>query len=348
MSQLTNYIQKELGKGFSKELITKKLLQAGYTQQEIAESLKSLKSAEPLLRRKLIDTIHEDAKVVRSKWLFSLIGIILLIGFVYLILQYVSIPAGTVCDNIADVQEKDICYLELAANGEDVCGKISASSVQLACTEKLWETQQCVYEKIIGKISDICKEPEEGCELAENYGQCITDLALKEQNVEICQKRLNCVTAFAIQMNDGSLCQTLTRGQKYCTTKYYEETGDAQYCTAGNLACGYNSEATEQEKIEFFEQNIAAMDEEGFNDYVLEFAIENNEPLACQYLQETDVKIQEILDANSITMSDFCIIAIAHNTKNSTICEMLIVTHKYSLCIESLNCTEGELCNEME
>jgi hypothetical protein len=346
MSQLTNYIQKELDKGFAKDLITKKLLQAGYVQEEITESFKSLKTGEPLLKRKFVDTIHEDAKVIRSKWLFPILGVLLLIVFGYLIFHYVEIPSGTECDNISDIEEKDICYLTLAAEGEDVCEKIVSSSIQLACTEKLWETQQCVYEKIIGEVSDTCKEPTD-CKKTEDYTQCITELAIEQKDVGVCEKKMRCVTVLAIEMNDGSLCNELRREKQYCTLKYFEATGDSQYCTLGDLECGYHSEATDTEKSAFFEQNIAAIDKEGFNDYILEFAVDYNEPLVCQYLHEKDEIMQNVLDTNNIIMPDLCIMAVAHNTKDAAICDMLTETHKYSLCIETLNCTEGELCDEM-
>ena len=88
MSQLTNYIQKELDKGFSKDLVTKKLLQAGYTQQEISESFQSLKSAEPLLRRKSIEMPHMEFHITWGRWVFGILAVLLVAIFGSLIYLY--------------------------------------------------------------------------------------------------------------------------------------------------------------------------------------------------------------------------------------------------------------------
>src|SRR3989338_3956607 len=131
MSQLTNYIQKELDKGFSKDLVTKKLLQAGYTQQEISESFQSLKSAEPLLRRKSLEIPHMEFHITWSRWVFGILAILLVAVFGYLIYLYegelptfeeVSVTSS--CDGLA-VEEKNICLLQLAQQGAISCTSLS-------------------------------------------------------------------------------------------------------------------------------------------------------------------------------------------------------------------------------
>ena len=145
MSQLTNYIQKELDKGFSQDLISKKLLQAGYSQQEISESFQSLKSAEPLLRRKSLEIPHMEFHITWSRWGFGILAVLLVAVFGYLIYLYegelptfeeVSVPSS--CDGLA-VEEKNICLLQLAQQGEDVCDQLSTDVLKTLCTEKYWE-----------------------------------------------------------------------------------------------------------------------------------------------------------------------------------------------------------------
>src|SRR3989338_2574362 len=143
MSQLTNYIQKELDKGFSKDLVTKKLLQAGYTQQEISESFQSLKSAEPLLRRKSLEMPHMEFHLKWSRWVFGILAIVLVAVFGYLIYLY----------------EGDM--------------------------ESIGEKEPVI-------ISEGIEEEIFSCGFAEDRRVCITQLALQQDNITICEKGTYC------------------------------------------------------------------------------------------------------------------------------------------------------------
>ncbi len=276
MSQLTNYIQKELDKGFDKDLITKKLLQAGYTKDEINESFKSLKSSEPLLRRKLIDTIHEDAKVIRSKWLFPVIGIILLIVFVYLVFQYIGVTERvTGCDGISDIQEKDICYLTLAASGEDVCEKISTAFIKTACEQQIWALGDCTYEILIDKDPETCllnkaieTKDTRYCTMQEEHTDCLLMLATTANDKSFCEGNPDCLQEYSIEQKDPSACTGLVLFADDCYDAYAAETGDTSICDKGTFLCGFPYGGTEEQKKTFIESKISLLStevEEGEN-----------------------------------------------------------------------------------
>lgn len=358
MSQLTNYIQKELDKGFNKDIITKKLLQAGYTKQEIQESFTSLKAAEPLLRRKFLDTIHTDVHVRWSRWVFPLLAIGLLVFFGYLLFLYIegrpAVEEVTACDEISDVQEKDICYLQLAAGGEDVCDKLKNSAFKRACSGKIWETDSCLYEQFIEQVSESCKIQlgEEDCERQEDYVGCITELAVENNDPELCQGKASCITQLAISNKDGSFCTTyLSLSSEECIDDYYQVTGDATYCQLGDIACGYVATASDAEKQAFFEKHIAILDEESKNEYLWDFAVEYKEPLACSYISETE-EMTSLLENYELLPPDVCVMGVAYQSQDSTICDAFTETHKKSLCIDMLTCTETtvneDLCHELQ
>ncbi len=234
MSQLTNYIQKELGKGFSKDLITEKLTQAGYTKQEISESFKSLKSAEPLLRRKIADTIHEDAKVLRSKWLFPVLGIIVLIVLLYLVFQYVEIPsiAKTGCDTLEGT-ERDMCYLTSAAEEGTGCDAISSDFYKALCEQKLWETHECDYLFFTGGDKEQClwnkavetQDPAYCNKKVHDDIECLFDLAKSTNNPDMCDGELYCYEEYAVFIKDSSICELASEQiEKNFCYKYYNET----------------------------------------------------------------------------------------------------------------------------
>ena len=238
MSQLTNYIQKELDKGFSKDLISKKLLQAGYAQQEISESFSSLKSAEPLLRRKPAETIHQEYHIKWSKLVFALLAAAVLVFFGLLLFQYkaslssVPVEKGNACDGITDVQERDVCLLQLAADGQDVCEKIQTPLFVASCQNKIWEFNPCLYRSFLGENIDTCLyqlaletgDVHHCFGLESNQSNCFFQVAQYHNDPSYCSGDVTCVARLALVDGDVSLCDTLIgRSQQLCYNKYTEQ-----------------------------------------------------------------------------------------------------------------------------
>ncbi|MEK6920752.1 MAG: hypothetical protein AABX82_02625 [Nanoarchaeota archaeon] len=225
MSQLTNYIQKELDKGFSQDLIRKKLLQAGYTQRDIADSFKSLKIAEPILRRKFADTLHLETHIQWSKWIFGLLAIVVVIILGFLVYQYAGeLPAFEVvetsfCDGT--VEEKNICLLHLAQQGEDVCDQLSNDILKTLCTEKYWEKDSCNFNFLVTKDTEqreqcfwdqaVATQDASYCtRKVHDKIECLVQLAQETEDARVCGQYRKCYTQYALLIKDDSICEMLT------------------------------------------------------------------------------------------------------------------------------------------
>lgn len=226
MSQLTNYIQKEQEKGFSQDLITKKLLQAGYNKQEIAESFKSLKSAEPLLLRKALDTIHQDTHVKWSKFVFPLLAIFIVVALGYLVYQYQgefpSLPTSTEPDScdFPTIEEKNICLLQLAQQGEDVCDQLSTPVLKTMCTEKYWDKDKCNFEFLVSKNTTsredclwkqaVTTQDASYCnKKVHDKIKCLVQLAEETKDASVCSSFLTCYQQYAVLSKDIAVCESL-------------------------------------------------------------------------------------------------------------------------------------------
>lgn len=273
MSQLTNYIQKELDKGFSQDLITKKLLQAGYDKQEITASFKSLKSAEPLLVRKAIDSIHLDSKVKWSKFVFPLLAIVVVVVLGYLVYQYQGalLPSEEVSSCIGlEGNEKDLCYLQLSAAGDESCSEIENLAVKTACEQKIWEHDNCSYAFLLGNGYGEClfqkaieTKDTRYCTMEEDHSDCLYTLALAVGNSSLCEGDEYCLFKYAIQKKDTTACDSLQGMFQYqCYDAYAAETGDLGVCEKGSFFCKYPVNGTTEEKKTFIVQSISSLSSE--------------------------------------------------------------------------------------
>jgi hypothetical protein len=364
MSQLTNYIQKELDKGFSKKLITKKLLQAGYDTKEIKESFKSLHTHEPLIRREL-DHTHYDVHIQWSKWVFPLLAVCVALFLGYLVFMYATQDVSFVdvvdivddkevgCATLSSVPEQDICFLRLAAQGEDVCDQLSSTVFGTACDEAFWDTNVCLYEQLIEDVGEECTVllNENVCRDAEDVSLCLGELAVSKKDATLCDGQISCLVYYAVEMNDGSVCtEYASTRSTYCTARYYEETGDASYCEVGSISCGYDRGASDVERAAFIEKQIAAFDDKDSGELLLGFAVQEGDPLVCTYLGEDDEKYHNLLSSHTISFTDFCVLAVAFELADSSICDTLTESYKYALCQDILTCPNSEneaICNEL-
>lgn len=269
MSQVTNYIQKELDKGFSKKQITQKLLQAGYSQQEITESFQSIESKQPLLTRKLPDTLHTDHHVKWSKIIFPILGIAVLAFFVILVWQYSSVfvPSPSPCEQVTSQEEKDRCILELAALGKRDCTGLQSTIFIAACEQKLWETDKCTYTLLLGGDVNACllqqaieTKDTTYCTRMEEHSDCLYQLATAAEDYTLCAGDGQCLFKYAQEQQDVSACAEIkTMFQWQCYDAYAATTGDTSVCSNGSFICGYPSSGTEEEKKAFIDERIDAL-----------------------------------------------------------------------------------------
>jgi hypothetical protein len=219
MSQLTNYIQKELEKGYAKKLITKKLLKSGYNKQEIAASFKSLDTSEPIVKRKVLDHTHFDVHVQWSKWVFPLlaIGVGLFLGYLVFLYATGDVTTNvevTDCDDIVDSHEKDLCLLDLGKEDPEACVLIQEVVLQTACSKAVWEEDPCLYEFFKGGDREQCL-----WDLAVETGdnsycmkkvvdrtECFVMLVEATGDVSLCENELFCYPEYALIIEDPSIC----------------------------------------------------------------------------------------------------------------------------------------------
>lgn len=361
MSQLTNYVQKELKKGFSKELIMKKLLQAGYTQEEISETFASLQAAEPVMQRKPVEKVREHKHVRWGSIVFPLLALALLVFFGFMVYTYVEIPTfpevveekevPVGCEGITENRERDICYLQMAATGAEVCDEFVNAAFQHACLSKLWEADQCLYLEMIEQVSEECEVPlaEGDCHAQEDYRTCINALALEEMDPTLCKGNDECIAPLAIALQDGSLCEKhAIGGVDTCVQQYYDATNDATYCNPILLECGFDEDASEAAKRAFIEQRIQGVEDDIYTSYLLTFGRDFGEPLICSYMKSSDILADPLLTPYDITLTDFCLMVVAYHTEDAAICSQLTETHKNTLCLDMFNCPvagKEDLCD---
>jgi hypothetical protein len=245
MSQLTNYIQKELHRGFSKKLVMDKLVQAGYNKKEIKESFKSLEKGEPLLKRKAVDHTHFDVHVQWSKWVFPLLALMVALFLGYLVFLYATgdVSVGdivekevdvSVCDGIDDDQERDLCLLEIAADGGDVCSLITSDIYQQLCETDVWESEPCLYLHFQGGDREQCLWDNAIAtgdvafchRMVHNDEQCLFEIALATEDPSICSHEDECYKMYAVATEDKDICELIDGriGREICYN-YYDDGG---------------------------------------------------------------------------------------------------------------------------
>ncbi len=307
MSQLTNYIQKELDKGFTKKQITEKLLQTGYNQQEITESFQSIESKQPLLTRKLPDVLHLDPHVKWSKIVFPLLAIAILAFFVFLIWQYsaVFVPAVSPCEDVVGQEEKDRCILELAALGKGDCTGIVSSLFIAACEQKLWESDECTYTLLLGGDVESClfqkaieTKDTTYCTRMEEHSDCLTELALALHDATICMNDVSCITTYMIKERDPTACNQVILFSEECYDAYAQQTGDSSICDKGSFVCGYPIEGTLEDRKTFIESKLSTLSTETpegddmsiRDEYLYNMAKQFQDTIFCEYITVVDFK----------------------------------------------------------
>jgi len=205
-----------------------------------------------------------------------------------------------------------------------------------------------IEQKVVTDCDDECKlELEQvNCRRTDDYAGCLASLALKNNDPAICNGLDDCIATVAISLEDGSICEEYLSRSSGCANSYFEAIGDADYCTPGDLACGYDATMSDEEKKEFFAKQISTLDIDD-SEYILSFAIENSESLLCQYYDEQDEILLNILAEYDLEAFDYCIFIVAYHANNPQIC---METHKNSLCQEMIGCDDlkEDLCNALQ
>ncbi len=304
MSQLTNYIEKELSRGFSKELIKQRLLQAGYSEQAVEDSFKVLEGkSEVIVRKQPIDTIHHDHKVIVSKILFGALAIGLLVGLSILLMnvmkQQTSEPKPEEliahCLNLT-IEEKDACILLYAKEEQtiEVCSFVTHQGLKTLCDEKQWERTDCTYDTMSGAGAEcmIQKAITEGigyCYQTSNPNTCKEQVAIQTNNMSICGEDPECKGKYAIAKNTPEICENLSStDKKLCYRTYALTTQNKGYCQDSDLYCTYSFAKTPEEKEEAVKIYKETTQEESIQQErtFIKLAKQSKDELLCSYVSQ--------------------------------------------------------------
>ena len=174
MDPLVRYIEQEVKKGFSEELITEKLAQGGYTPQEIQFAFRDYHSKQQY--HNFIHTIVE--KEAKHKWLFAVLGLFLIIILVFLLTTLlVSINWKIVLENAFPSQEtvsvepqqesdcsifshrdKERCLLKVAAHTNDIsfCVNMTSKVMTYECKTEVWNKNYCNFLILTNQSTTSC------------------------------------------------------------------------------------------------------------------------------------------------------------------------------------------------
>lgn len=174
MDPLVKYVEQELKKGFSEDLIKEKLVQSGYTEQEIVFALRDYYTKQHY--HKFIDKIVEEE--TKHKWLFAVLAVLFIILTVFFITTlFVSLDWITVLENafpsaetvsveptqesdcsIFSHREKEQCLLKVAAYTQDTsfCTNLTSKVMKYECKTEVWNKNYCNFLILTNQSTAAC------------------------------------------------------------------------------------------------------------------------------------------------------------------------------------------------
>ncbi|MFA6888636.1 MAG: hypothetical protein WC254_04015 [Candidatus Woesearchaeota archaeon] len=158
MDPLVAYIQKELQKGFSEELIQKKLHLAGYTSEEITNAFHDFETKQHYNTFVNVENEHKKKEILHI--LFALFCIVIIAGILILVIPKIewnklptlvetkksSPTTEQDCDGL-EYRENEQCLMILAATYKNTtyCTNITSKVMKYECRTSVWEKNYCNY-----------------------------------------------------------------------------------------------------------------------------------------------------------------------------------------------------------
>lgn len=175
MNPLVDYIEREKEKGFSEELIKKRLETAGYTPTEIETAFREHEGYQ--YYQKVIGTIVD--KEVHHKWLIIIafiFGIILLTAILATILfsfdwsriqlpfriekekVFVEPQTEEDCSIFTQNREKERCLLKVAAlqDNTELCSNMTSKVMKYECKTAVWKKNYCNFLILTNQSTASC------------------------------------------------------------------------------------------------------------------------------------------------------------------------------------------------
>ncbi len=276
MSQLTNYIEKELSKGFSKEKIKGKLIDVGYKSSLIEESFKFIDGKKDTIVRK--PEISKTLKTNTKKWIFVGLGILAIIIFAFLLL-YVSNITKKV-EGIKQVQETT--EKETQKQGTIRILQITPERDECYYINNREEKSECYISLAITNYSS------KYCYELENPGHCLRSMAIDLNNVTYCYGSEKCTAKVAYTHNKKEYCDSEELGdtKHMCYREYATLSNNPNECFQTDVLCFYLLETNEEEKRRLIEEYIIEMDQNSIDNTLPNLAVNYNDQLFCDFVSE--------------------------------------------------------------
>lgn len=258
MTKLTNYIEKELKKGFSQQQIKTVLLKYGYDEQLVDEAFTEVSHHE--FPQHTLEVPHMG-KMMFGIAMAIIIAMAVLFSITFVQRNYLdkdvfleqyqqeqaalaaNLLKTTSCKEIENVDERDLCLLKLSAEKNDVsyCDAIETFGILADCKAKIWEKDACRYLDVVGEDSFDCyiqlsltQNSIKPCYHTNNFTSCLNKVFTKTNNKEICNNDTRCIIELARISKDETLCESnlLDLYEKQtCTLIIKIDNGEEPLCT---------------------------------------------------------------------------------------------------------------------
>jgi len=170
MNALAKYIEKEIEKGFSEDLIKDKLKQAGYNEEEVNNAFREYYRKEQY-HRIISNVVDKDSE---KRWIIivlSIVAVILLTIFIVLAVQHFSwneiipIKKTVLVDpeteddcSVFTHRDKERCLLKVAAYQDStvVCVNMTSKVMKYECRTAVWEKNYCNFLILTNQSTTNC------------------------------------------------------------------------------------------------------------------------------------------------------------------------------------------------
>ncbi|MBW2991647.1 hypothetical protein KY345_00335 [Candidatus Woesearchaeota archaeon] len=323
MGVISDYIKKELDKGFSLKKIKKALLEAGHNVKIVEEELAKFEKKEDKKAEKFFGKIMEN-KVL---WI-SILAIIILVVIIIIavtqrpteeeVIQREQIKlaekllAG--CEGITDTEERNICILKAAAEADttEICDEISTEVndvLYYECLGAIWREDDCRYEGLIGEGDECWYEKVYGVEIDDfdylNFiyicskikdeiikYDCIGYVQQKEKEVislgriDLCQTD-NCFLEIALLKED---CELTNNNQSFdiCMREMAIEKKDKTFCEKMKDKQSVDYEECEKNffSTQDFLEELSTTERSDKMDYVYDSAMKFGDVKLCEEMDK--------------------------------------------------------------
>jgi hypothetical protein len=317
MSQLKNYVEKELSRGFSRDVIKRKLLSSGYNEKEVDETFSILKEKpEILVREQHIEESRNklNTHLKKTNIIFAAIVILVIFALSYLIVTYYI------------AYDQRIVNVPIIEDIEAIEDQMIPQTTETQDKECSIAEDKCLYALAINT------ESSEPCKIASNPIACEINIAFELNNPNLCT-HWTCFIRYAIEKDDPEACNGLEDNkQENCYLEYAMEYNNEEYCPEELFACQFMF-STNEKKQELVQELFNEKGEEETNEILQIYAQQHDDSSACTFLSEGT-------NPRGISYIDHCILITTYANENNEHCSSLSTDELINNCNGIVECKQ--------